>query len=262
MRISVAAETRTGPSHRLNGVGSQDAHAHTTEFEAEDKLTWATVLDGHGKSRAVADLGNERLRHHFFAAIRAGQLREKAMTTAFLAVDQEAKTLPGGACATALCLQPNKSRLSRGLLTLANVGDTETLLVTPETYHTLTVNHRAAGHHERRRILKAGGKVVSGYVEHLGHHLQIARALGDWDMRPAGVIPNPHVKTIPLPPLPFWIVVATDGIWDYVSKQAVAKRTRRYANPQKIARDIVELAHLTRRSHDDCTILVISGKAS
>lgn len=52
--------------------------------------------------------------------------------------------------------------------------------------------------------------------------LATTRAIGDHDLRPYGVVPTPEVVSLRRDPQQEFLVVATDGLWDYITNEVGA----------------------------------------
>ena len=65
-----------------------------------------------------------------------------------------------------------------------------------------------------------GGKLV---MNRLGGVLAVTRAFGDITLKNHGLISRPDVKRIPLRLHHRYVIVASDGLWDYVPLKNVQK---------------------------------------
>jgi len=137
------------------------------------------------------------------------------------------------------------------------------------SFFELTTPHRATDSSERARILAAGGTVVNGRVMGV---LEPSRAIGDLDLKKVprshqavGTLPtmasaqfyHQHLvgcppQCLPYSPSPF-LVLATDGLWDFVLPDRVAQIVRAAGGDP--ARSLVEEARASG-SLDDVTVLV------
>jgi protein phosphatase PTC1 len=78
--------------------------------------------------------------------------------------------------------------------------------------------HSGRTQKELGRVMKAGGKIISGRVAGM---LAVTRALGDFHMRSHGVISVPSVDRQVILPDDKYLVVASDGIWDKIKPAAL-----------------------------------------
>ncbi len=250
MKISTAVEVQKGHDHSEY----EDDYCIIEDFNPEEQLVWGAVLDGHFYDAKVANLGAVKLHGEFLKALTAGQTRMRAMRTAYLAVDAATKDMHSGACAATFLLD----RVNR-TVTVGNAGDVRILFVTERTRRQLTVDHRADATVEKRRVEKVGGLVEGGYVINGRKVLMIARSLGDHAFKTVGVIPNPQLRTFQLPNEPFWLVTASDGLWDYQNNHQVAAAVRKLREPASIAKALRHIVMDQHAGRDDLTVLVLAG---
>ena len=106
-------------------------------------------------------------------------------------------------------------------LEIANLGDSSAIMCCDEFGHAieLTENHNAEKNaKERERIYRAGGHVSESF--RVENRLMITRALGDIWGRHVGISSIPFYQIKPLDDAKF-VVLASDGVWDYVSFEMV-----------------------------------------
>jgi len=122
----------------------------------------------------------------------------------------------------------------KDLLTLAWVGDSGAAIarglnseMTDAEY--LTPNHTAAEEEELRRIEDYGGRVeFDGHsyrvylMDAAGPGLNMSRAFGDLQGRPAGIVSIPDVIQVKLNKSDQFIVLCSDGIWEFISADEAA----------------------------------------
>jgi serine/threonine protein phosphatase PrpC len=73
-------------------------------------------------------------------------------------------------------------------------------------------------------MTKAGGKILMG---RLGGLLAITRALGDLTLKKnMGLIARPEVKKVEIRLSHRFVIVASDGLWDFVNPKSVQKVLR------------------------------------
>nr|XP_015212921.1 PREDICTED: protein phosphatase 2C-like domain-containing protein 1 isoform X1 [Lepisosteus oculatus] len=112
-----------------------------------------------------------------------------------------------------------------GKIHIANCGNTHAVLCKNGKGHRLTKDHSTSNPKERRRVLKAGGKISvnkqHGLVEGLmsatrglGHH-------GDLQLKKS-VIPVPYSVSLPIDDTFQAMILATSGIWDVLDEDDVA----------------------------------------
>lgn len=163
-------------------------------------------------------------------------------------------------------------------LTGVNVGDSRVILGKEEggslTFQDITFDHKPDTPAEKERILACGGRVFA--VEYddgvdgpprvwLGHMdipgLAMSRSLGDVVAHSAGVISEPEFTDYELnPETDRFLVVATDGLWEFVDNQETVEMVDGQASPTD-AVDVLVTEAATRWMHeeqviDDTTIVV------
>lgn len=206
-------------------------HGHTIARTARDKLPEtlgsALVKNLHRPSR-MPEPGSNGISLPPGGVSDA--LWEKAFRETFAAVDEDLVQKHDSKCtdsgSTSVVV------LKRGMdLVVAHIGDARAVLGTMAgsklVAHPLTVDHKAGEQEEKARIIKAGGRVLNFYnsVDRVfapGKHepgLAVARAFGDFDLKPHGVISVPAVTSHSIQAADKFIIIASDGLWDVVDNQ-------------------------------------------
>ncbi|CAL1538625.1 unnamed protein product [Lymnaea stagnalis] len=112
-------------------------------------------------------------------------------------------------------------------LIVANAGDSRCILARAGKAVELSFDHKPEDDSERKRIEKAGGKVTSDGRVNGG--LNLSRAIGDHVYKRNKDLPDkeqmitalPDIETAELCDEDQFIVIACDGIWNYLSSQEV-----------------------------------------
>ena len=143
--------------------------------------------------------------------------------------------------------------INNKLLYCANVGDSSCCLI-GKTNEFLTIEHKCTGKKEKKRIEKAGGKIVDDRIEGI---LAISRGFGDFDLKDKGLICEPHITKKLLDHSWNYCILASDGVWDALNLDDVAKiANENKHNFNNIAKIIVETAK-ERGSEDNLSCIVI-----
>lgn len=162
-------------------------------------------------------------------------------TDAFQAVDRQVCSLYTNKSFIGTTVTLARVDASTNTLSIAYVGDSRAMLIssrstsssdntssssssstTSTTY--LTRDHLPTRPDEARRIESAGGHVLKGRVNGV---LAVSRAIGDRALKP--VVPaTPDVTTRRISSSDELLVLASDGLWDVVSKEDVARIIRRH----------------------------------
>lgn len=119
-------------------------------------------------------------------------------------------------------------------LYVAHVGDSHGVLASKAAGTaqvkavSLTTDHKPTRTDERARIEAAGGEIrrLEGdipyrvFVKHrLYPGLAMSRALGDTVGASVGVIPDPDIHVVDVTPDVAFVIIATDGVWEFISSQ-------------------------------------------
>jgi len=92
----------------------------------------------------------------------------------------------------------------------------------------------------------------------VGAKLAITRAIGDHHLRRDGVIANPTIRRLLIKPTDKWLIIATDGVWDWFEEKNLLAITnkREKIGAKEVAEEIVRMT-LEQGSRDNITCLVI-----
>lgn len=177
------------------------------------------VLDGHG-GKECAQYAAEDIPIKIATFLRNGLSCPEAMHKAFVETDREFldSAMCGNSGSTANVAVYDKQS---NVFHIANTADTRAVLCRSGTAYDLSMDRKATDPEEIARIAKAGGFVVSGRV--LGT-LAVSRALGDAQLKKhkTGVlISDPEISSFVPSIKDEFVVIATDGLWDVMTSQAV-----------------------------------------
>ena len=185
-------------------------------FAGQDDRLYAGVFDGHGGD-AVSRRASHELHLLLAAELRGGDTLEAALPRAFRAFDEAVAAESCGSTAAVLILMGR-------LVTVANAGDSHIVLVSRGGAETLTEDHRLTNEAEYRRVVAAGARIWGPYAcLPDGTGLMCTRALGDRGFRGIGIISEPRVASRKVSSGDEWIVAGTDGVWDGLDPEAVAR---------------------------------------
>ena len=230
-----------------------------TFLEAGDML-YLMVADGHGGARRSLALLQraiiwrpgltpwprpksaragphvaERASTHLLSEIASEATEEtlqSVLTSSFLRLHEEAQNpryATAGATLTVVAVNRRTWQLTH-----ANVGDSSAYLVLPTDGElAASADHRLEScPEERERVLEAGGKIgraihpvskgPTGPMRAWPGGLAMGRSIGDADCG-AWVLAEPSVGELNVPPEGGWVVLASDGVWDAIGPDAVAK---------------------------------------
>eukprot|EP00892_Ulva_mutabilis_P004092 jgi/Ulvmu1/2054/UM120_0050.1 len=258
---------------------------------------YAAVFDGHGGD-AVAQWLNENLHEFVKPALAQSNNYQAAMEAAFHAADTEildylerasaeGETITGaGSTASVVVTRANE-------IVTANIGDSSAILMRRGQQLMLTQPHRVYGKSdiakaEIQRVQDAGGWVSrDGRVCDV---LAVSRAFGDWEFKGKGlstllkagveeewwdqdwadtakftsdpVIATPAVTQTAISEEAGdeFLVVATDGLWDFYSQNDAMRYAREAikagVSAQDVAENLVDRS-LKRYTSDNVAVIVV-----
>lgn len=230
------------------------------------------IFDGHGGDRAahycaehlpglIATLYGE-------AAAGSRSLRlQAACKAAFVALDEQVREVgPSADGTTATCVIIDGEEVI-----VANVGDSAAVLFLPgEEPIYLSTDHRVSRRSpaEHSRLTEAGaqvGRILGCHGGPVGPErifpggLAISRSIGDGDST-AAAIAVPDVRTVTCP-TGGMIVLASDGVWDFVREAHVERLAAASRKPKRgagwLCSALMRAASQSNHAIDDATLLCI-----
>ena len=196
--------------------------------------SYFAVFDGHGGDK-VAQYAKDHL--HKILQMKLQQCDggtslssyENVFIQTFEQVDNEIhnklESNVVGSTATVLYLEKRNTDSNTSTNAFcANVGDSKCYVIANDnSVVQLSVNHNCKEQNEVNRVRKAGGSIFNNRV--FGS-LIVTRSLGDKDMKDYGVCAVPSVNAIEIKDYHKYIVLASDGIWDVVSPEALSELSK------------------------------------
>ena len=236
----------------------------TSNGKTNDKIfSYFAVLDGHNGQSCV-DFAVHNLLLNILESVDGDEewadALPQAMVNGFVKTHRDFATLKqlSGTTATAVIVD--------GLnVYVAGAGDSSAILDDGKNVYPLTVDHRVdTNREERERILRGGGtikRVEVGGTQHgplrVDGTLCVSRSLGDIDVS-ALVSESPDICVVKLPPSGGRIIIASDGVWDAVNMNQVAKLARKYPSDLTMACErVVKKALKAKGFRDDTTVLIV-----
>eukprot|EP00741_Cyanophora_paradoxa_P010474 tig00000158_g10127.t1 len=231
----------------------QDRFRIVERFGGDYSALFCGVYDGHGHYKDGVEFVTQHL--HKNVQMDGGWPSDpgRALASGFLRTDEDFKRRGGeryfqcGACAIAAVI-------ADGVLTVASAGDCQAVLVRAGNAHNLIRPHRVDT--ERERIERAGGVVVGSDTKRVNGVLMVTRAIGDGELKDAGVVAHPEVHRSRLSAADEYLIIASDGLWDMVRRDEAAAVCAAAGEPRKAAASLLQLA-LDRKTTDDTTVVVI-----
>ena len=158
---------------------------------------------------------------------------------------------------------------SRGVIAREHDGQLEAM--------ELTTDHKPENPQEKKRILDSNGRVAKltdEYGDEVGPYrvwlsyawtpgLAMSRSLGDNVAHKAGVIPNPDVRVHTIHPSDRFFILATDGVWEFISSDEAVSIVAKSYSPEEACEALAKSARkrwITEEEGvvDDITIVVVA----
>lgn len=233
------------------------------------------VADGHGEFGEVSanficrNLPSQLAQSPHFAAGRLGDAILAAFTQTELL--QQAAGLPlwaSGSCVSAVAVSATH-------IVVGNCGDCRCVLAENGAAVNLSNDHNVenAAPEELQRILNSGATITPDKRVTLPGapgRLATTRSMGDYWAKPQGpperhvVSALPEIRTIARQPGQQFLILASDGIFGFMSSQDAVTLCLKAAQEPQGMKPLSRLAHSVlwksvnaRRSDDNCTCLVI-----
>jgi len=219
-----------------------------------DLQAYFAVYDGHG-GREVVEFVAEHLHEFILEELKKDPNKPlEAFENGYAKTEEqiEVRKIQKSGCTavSALIIGPT--------LYIANIGDTNAILMRKGEPMVLTVEHNAAKNEkEVKRVTEMGSMVIGGKLAGI---LSVTRAFGDLDMKPY-LIADPHMKKVTLTPDDDVLVLACDGLWDVVTFQECAdiinKEMKEGQKSASTMANVLVQTALEKKSTDNISVLVI-----
>ncbi|KAG6832026.1 hypothetical protein H0H87_003007 [Tephrocybe sp. NHM501043] len=144
---------------------------------------------------------------------------------------------------------------SKRVLYTANAGDARAVLCRAGRAVRLTYDHKGSDKQEAKRIIDAGGFVMSGRVNGV---LAVTRSLGDSSMKEF-VVGSPYTTQTELCDEDEFLVLACDGLWDVANDQSAIDLVREIGDAQVASAKLLKYA-LSHHTTDNVTVVVVRFK--
>ncbi|GKV39100.1 hypothetical protein SLEP1_g46915 [Rubroshorea leprosula] len=277
--------------------GNQDSFCIKTKLQGNPNIHFFGVFDGHGqfgtecsnfaKDRLVEILANDPT----LADDPVQAYNSACMTTNLELHDSEIDDSMSGTTAITVLVIGDT-------LYVANVGDSRAVIAVKDEDRILAkdLSHDQTPFRkdECERVKECGARVLSAsQVEGFGDPdiqswgdeethggdpprlwvqdgmypgTAFTRSVGDRIAENIGVIADPEVSTIQLTPNHLFFIVASDGVFEFLSSQAVVDRAARYSDPRDACSVIAGESYKLWLDHenrtDDITIIISSAGAT
>ena len=216
-------------------------------FNKESYRHLFCIFDGHG-GNVTAKLCVKKFPEIFRKCLLESPFDyEMALKKSFYLMDQEIEKIK----ATEVGNTATIVFINNRLLYCANVGDSSCALI-GKTNEFITTEDKCTNKNEMKRIEKEGGTIID---DRLGGILAVSRGLGDFDLKSKGLTCEPHITKKLIDHNTNYCVLASDGVWDVLSPDEVAKITQTH-KIDEMAKEIVETA-MDRGSEDNISCIVV-----
>ena len=209
---------------------NQDNFFIKKDFLNEPEQFFIGICDGHGvQGHLISEYVSNNLANFL------NDISDESIKNAYLRIHDKLQheknkidsSLSGTTC-TSIIISQNK-------VICANVGDSRAILARYENgiYNSISLSrdHKPTETDEMKRILSEGGRIKQFYdpkiKEYIGPEriwlknseipgLAMSRSIGDTIAHNVGVISEPEIKKINFIGTEKFIVIASDGIWEYI----------------------------------------------
>jgi len=278
LRVNVACMSRAGREPGFKKTNQDNCFAFEKYITEDQSLFGA--MDGHGPhGHLVSGYVKQHLPIILVNHLTTEKDVKRALTSGFVEVD---KSLGNSRIdcefsgSTAVV-----SYLKGKTLTTAWVGDSRGVLGREAKKGQweaidLTSDHKPTNTEEKARILRSNGR-VERLVDEMGQPmgpyrvwlqyawipgLAMSRALGDVLAHQVGVTSEPDHSIVEIQPQDKFIVLASDGVWEFISSKEAVDIVAQYDSAEESCRQLVDEAYqrwLTEEEGvvDDITAVVV-----
>lgn len=265
-------------------ANNQDAHFYVSSLVPGAEMSILGVCDGHGESghyvsgqvsKTLPNIIRETYGHFIGKVVDLWStvlLESYKQVVTGLGRQSFDSVYSGSTSVTVV--------FAGGSLICANVGDSRAVLArrTGDSFTAVALSRdqKPDVEEEKQRIIDFGGRVQAIHIdgEDIGPlrvwlqgedapGLAMTRALGDTLARKCGVISTPEVTITPLSPVDAFVILASDGIWEFISSQEAVDLAGSYMQAGRLedcCQALVAEATLRWRREEDCiddiTVLV------
>ena len=229
----------------------EDTSCLEKNFGGNKNWHFGGVFDGH-VGACVSMLAAEKMPEIFLEKIKSELKPEKSFKKSFLDVSKMADKQYTGCTALAFFIRDND-------IWIANAGDGRMINVRKKEISQITNDHQANNESEKARILKLGGEIKGCYIMRGKEGLMPTRSLGDEYFRPVGIIPDPEVFHRKIRKDTIGFVLATDGLWEAMTNEAVGEILKE-TKTAKEAAELIRAVYIgiePRYMLDNMTVMAI-----
>ena len=256
----------------------EDFHCIKQALGKRYNLSYFAIFDGHG-GKEVASFLSINLHHYLINELNNIQFGIndeeninniiECIKLAFIKIDKDILANDNlandvGSTATLIFIYYNNlndienynnenQNLERTLI-CANIGDSSGYLINKSNIKLITKHHKCEDASEVKRIRDQGGIVFQGRI--FGK-LILTRTLGDKEMKKYGVIPEPDFYIKKIEKDDFFVIIASDGIWDVINEGELFKiGNEKKLSSEVFSKKIMDIAK-ERDTRDNSSCIVI-----
>eukprot|EP00937_MAST-01D_sp_MAST-1D-sp2_P000194 g194.t1 len=260
-----------------------DCFATVTNFNTDSELTFFGVFDGHGESaRACARFSRDQLQKRLARRMNKGATFHTALRTAFLDTNELLHKSPiddtmSGATAVVVVVRHGVLEIANVGDTRAILAEEETAAdgTTKLVAKPLSTDQTAYREDERARVRKEGARVLTtDQLEGLDDDEEepqainpaeeidtsgdpprvwaedgdypgttFTRSIGDSASERLGLVADPELESCPLSPRTRFVVLGSDGLFEFLTSQAVVDIVSQFDDPLEACRAVVSQAY-------------------
>ena len=224
--------------------------------EGKPELGYFALFDGHG-GKTASEWASKNL--HVIITEELASKDTNAIDAAFMEhcfTEADQKMIASGVeypgCTATVCIVDK----ANSTLHVANVGDSHAYLIVKgaDAPVRLTTEHRCTNPEEKARIESLGGFVTGDRVNGL---MDVTRSLGDGAMKTFLTAVPAYNKVTYDPAVDTVVVIACDGLWDYVPPKEVENVIRTNESALVNTPSILITTAIRAKTTDNISAMVI-----
>jgi serine/threonine protein phosphatase PrpC len=259
----------------LIGKRESNEDQHDIILNANEKISFFSIYDGHGGNKVSKFLKNNMARYFTNEEV-IFPLSETYINAVFshlqkkLESDHKETAYNSGSTCIILIIYKNEN--GKRIMYTLNLGDSRAVLCSNNFAIPLTKDHKPDWPEERRRITQLGGasRITFDDFDYRINDLSVSRAFGDIESAPY-VTHVPDIYKYKISNNDKFVVLACDGLWDVLNNETVVnfilsnikhdknnlKTNIKFEDNRKnIAKNLAELA-IQKGSTDNITIIIV-----
>ncbi len=262
MQISIAS---------LKGFRDHNEDHHTvimnlnTRKKNVKNINLFGIYDGHG-GKDISHFLSENLPNNFLCDSATYPLKKSYVDNVYNTIqDKISKNPKAVQCGSTAILVMQYEKNNNRYLNIINLGDCKAVLCKNNLAIALTRDHRPMWPDEKTRIQNLGGKIKFDGDDWRIKDYSVSRSFGDLNAKPF-MSHTPDLYKYKLHAQDKFIVIACDGLWDYMTEQDVInyindkcfiQDKKNYDNIKTIASDLANFAIKKKNSTDNVSIIIV-----